>query len=44
MNKLAIMWDLDEDKEVTFFSNPRDFTSIDNYLPTGFVPFDDDSE
>lgn len=38
LNKLSIMWDLNEDKEVTFIANPQDFASIDNYMPTGFVP------
>jgi hypothetical protein len=35
---LSIMWDLDEDKEVTFHQNPSDFDSINSYMPTGFVP------
>jgi hypothetical protein len=35
---LSVMWDLDEDREVSFINKPCDFGSQRTYVPTGFVP------
>lgn len=34
----AIMWDLDENKEVTFLTKPTNFADQEDYISTGFVP------
>jgi len=33
------MWDLDEDREVTFITKINDFASHRTYTPTGFFPY-----
>ena len=43
-SELAIMWDLDEKKEVTFISKPSDFSEPTNYFVTGFVMYSQNNE
>ena len=35
-SELAIMWDLDENKEVTFLQKPEQFSNASDYIATGF--------
>jgi hypothetical protein len=37
-SELSIMWDLNEDKEVTFLQKPSEFATQRNFTMTGFVP------
>jgi hypothetical protein len=36
---LAILWDLDENKEVTFLNKPQEFADNEHYIATGFVTY-----
>lgn len=35
---MAIMWDLDENKEVTFLTKQSVFANPHDYVATGFIP------
>lgn len=37
-SELTIIWDLDDNKEVTFMTKPSDFASQRDYVASGFVP------
>lgn len=37
-SEIAIIWDLDSNKEVQFLTKPSHFSREKDYQPTGFVP------